>query len=111
MFGPDSKASLSIDEITKLVEGVRAIEISLNHRIDKQDNARYSQLKSIFEKSLAVNKDLPKGHILTFEDLEAKKPKGYGVDASEYGSVVEKALSKELKAWAFVDEDSLKMEV
>ena len=108
MFGPDSKASLTIDEIAKLVEGVKAIEISLSHKIDKQNNSRFSELKTIFEKSLAVNKDLPKGHILTSDDLEAKKPKGYGVDASEYGSVVGKSLTKELKAWAFLERDSLK---
>ena len=107
MFGPDTKASLTIDEIKKLVEGVRAIEISLKHNIDKQDNTRFSELKGIFEKSLAVNKDLKAGAVITFDDLEAKKPKGHGIDASQYQSVIGKKVSTDLKQWDFLTSDSL----
>ena len=76
MFGPDAKASLTIDEIARLVEGTRQIATAHAHPVDKNDNRRFGELKSIFEKSLAVNKDLPAGHILTFDDLEAKNQKG-----------------------------------
>ena len=107
MFGPDTKASITIDEIKKLVEGVRAIEISLKYNIDKQDNARFSELKGIFEKSLAVNKDLKAGAVITFDDLEAKKPKGHGMDASQYQSVIGKKVSIDLKQWDFLTLDSL----
>ena len=107
MFGPDTKASITIDEIKKLVEGVRAIEISLKHNIDKQDSARFSELKGIFEKSLAVNKDLKAGAVITFDDLEAKKPKGHGMDASQYQSVIGKKVSIDLKQWDFLTLDSL----
>jgi len=107
MFGPDTKASITIDEIKKLVEGVRAIEISLKYNIDKQDNVRFSELKGIFEKSLAVNKDLKAGAVITFDDLEAKKPKGHGMDASQYQSVIGKKVSIDLKQWDFLTLDSL----
>ena len=60
-------------------------------------------LKSIFEKSLAVNKDLTKGHILKFEDMEAKKPKGYGIDASNFGKLIGKELKKDLNKWDFLN--------
>ncbi len=49
-----------------------------NHPIDKTDNSPYLGLKKIFGKTLAVITDLPKGHQLTFDDLEAKKPANYG---------------------------------
>ena len=107
MFGPDSPASLTIDEIARLVEGVRQIERSLHYPIDKSDNSRYARLKGIFEKSLAINKDLPAGHILTFEDLEAKKPKGYGIDASRWQEVIGKPLKRNLEAWEFLSDDCL----
>jgi len=107
MFGPDSKASLTIEEISKLVEGVKAIETSLKHNIDKQDNKHFAELKGIFEKSLAVNKDLPKGHILTFDDLEAKKPKGYGIDASIYEDVIGKIVLKDLQKWDFLTAEDI----
>ena len=107
MFGPDSPASLTIDEIARLVEGVRQIERSLQHPIDKSDNSRFAQLKNIFEKSLAVNKDLPAGHILRFEDLEAKKPKGYGIDASRWQEVIGKSLRRDREAWEFLTKEDI----
>ena len=108
MFGPDTKASMTIDEIMKLVEGVRAIEMSLKHIIDKQDNSKFRELKGIFEKSLAVNKDMKAGSIITFDDLEAKKPKGYGIDASKYQSVIGKVLKEDMKQWEFLTFENLK---
>jgi len=107
MFGPDASASMDIDEITFLVKGVRQIERSLAHKIDKNDNAKFNTLKGIFEKSLAVNKELKEGHVITFDDLEAKKPKGYGVDASKYESIIGKKLNKNLNKWDFLNQGDI----
>ena len=54
--------------------------------------------RSIFEKSLAVNKDLPKNHILQFEDLESKKPKGCGINASRFEEIIGQKLKKPLRS-------------
>ncbi|WP_442787007.1 N-acetylneuraminate synthase family protein [Flavobacterium suncheonense] len=105
MFGPDSKSSLTFPEVTQLVEDVKAIATAKNNPIDKNTNSQFSELKSIFEKSLAVNKDLPQGHVLTFDDLEAKKPKGYGVLASDYEKLLGKKTTKPLKQWDFLTEE------
>ncbi|MBL4663082.1 MAG: N-acetylneuraminate synthase family protein, partial [Flavobacteriaceae bacterium] len=70
-FGPDVTSSLTMEEVSSLVKGVENISKALLHPIDKTDNSRFTELKNIFEKSLAVNKNLQKGHILTFQDLEA----------------------------------------
>ena len=45
--------------------------------------------------------------MITFEDLEAKKPKGYGVDASEFEKVIGKKLLRDLKHWEFLKKDDL----
>lgn len=102
MFGPDAQSSLEIDEISVLVEGVRSIERSLNNPINKNDNKQFAEMKSIFEKSLAINKDLPKGSMIKVEDLEAKKPKDMGISASDFTSVVGKILKHDLKQWDFI---------
>ena len=107
MFGPDATSSLTIDETKQLVEGVRAIEAANNNPIDKADNSQYKSLKAIFEKSLAVNRDLPQGHILRFEDLEAKKPSGFGIAASKYEQVVGVKLQKAIKKWTFLSAEYL----
>ncbi|AOW19511.1 N-acetylneuraminate synthase family protein [Urechidicola croceus] len=103
MFGPDAKSSLTIAETSLLVNGVRNIEKALQNPIDKNNNFQFSDLKQIFEKSLAVNKDLDIGHVLTFSDLETKKPKGYGILASDYKNVIGKTLNKPMKKWDFLN--------
>ncbi|NJY63635.1 N-acetylneuraminate synthase [Salinimicrobium sp. CDJ15-81-2] len=107
MFGPDASSSLEIHEITKLVSAVKNINLAQQHPVDKSDNSSSTDLKNIFEKSLAVNKDLPADHILTFEDLESKKPKGYGIEASKFREVIGRKLNRELKQWEFLNEQDL----
>ena len=107
LFGPDAKSSLEIDEIKQLVEGVRFLEKSLQNPIDKSDNSEYTGLKKIFEKTLAVNKDLAAGHVLTFEDLEAKKPAKMGIAAGEFRAVIGEKLKVEKKKWDFLKSGDL----
>lgn len=107
--GPDASSSLEIDEISQLVDSIKNISKALKNRIDKRDNSSFKELKSIFEKSLAVNKSLQKNHILSFDDLEAKKPKGYGIGASEFEKVIGKRLVRDMVQWSFLNEDDLNL--
>jgi len=107
MFGPDSPVSLIPGQVKMLVQGMRQIETSLAQPIDKQDNTAFLSLKNIFEKSLAVNKDLPAGHLLVTDDLEAKKPKGYGIPVSQFREVISKKLAQPLAWYDFLREEDL----
>ena len=107
MFGPDSQSSLNIAETRELVKGIRYIEKMRNSTIDKNDISKFKDLKTIFEKSLAVNKDLNKGHILTFDDLEGKKPYGYGIDTKEYQKLIGKKINCDLSKWAFLKKEHI----
>jgi len=102
MFGPDATSSLTIEQIKKLVIGVRQIEQALFTPVDKNTNNQFQPLKQIFEKSLAVNKDLSMGHTLSIADLEAKKPKSYGIPADRFKEVLGKPLKVSKKAWEFL---------
>jgi N,N'-diacetyllegionaminate synthase len=108
MFGPDSKASLEIDEIKKAVEGIRFIEEVLDNPINKDEFSKeFIELKKIFGKSLAVNKDLRKGSIITFDDLESKKPFGYGIPVEDYKKVIGKKLKVDKKKWDFLRKEDI----
>ncbi|TDP59218.1 N-acetylneuraminate synthase family protein [Flavobacterium dankookense] len=107
MFGPDAVASLTIEETKQLVDDVAAIYLAQNHVISKETNEQFKELKAIFEKSLAINKNLPKGHIITFDDLESKKPKGYGIPASDFQKVIGAKLKNDKSQWDFLNEDDL----
>ena len=104
MFGPDSKSSLTIKEIHKLVKGVKQIDKDLKSSIDyKLDSSSFSALKNIFEKSLSVNKNLKKGHKILFSDLESKKPSNKGIPASLFQKVIGKKLKRDIKKWEFIN--------
>lgn len=107
IFGPDAIASLTIEETKLLVESVHDIQLSMNNPIDKNNNNQFKELKSIFEKSLAVNKDLPINHVITFDDLESKKPKGFGISATDFQKVIGKKLNKQKSQWDFLNEEDL----
>lgn len=102
MFGPDSKASLEIDQITKLVESIRNLEIAFNSEYSKNDASEFSLLKTMFGKSLAVNKDLFKGQIIHLEDLESKKPGNIGIGSKNFEMVIGKKLLVDKKKWDFI---------
>jgi N-acetylneuraminate synthase len=107
MFGPDTKASLTIAETKQLVSWVNDIDKALKNPIIKNNNQAYTELKLIFEKSLAVNKKLSAGHLLTFDDLESKKPKGYGISAADFQKVIGKKLKVDKAQWDFLNEEDL----
>ncbi len=103
LFGPDVKSSLTMKETKRLVKAISNIQEAMEHPINKSDNSAFTELKSIFEKSLAINKNVRKGHIITFADLETKKPKGYGILASEYEKIIGKVIMKDLNQWDFLN--------
>lgn len=102
MFGPDSKASLNIREVSQLVQSVRKLNQSLIHTSDKTDASSYNELKVLFGKSLSVNKNLQAGHMLSLEDLESKKPENRGIAAKDFNAVLGKKLNKALTKWDFI---------
>ena len=71
----------------------------------KKDNSKFKNLKDIFEKSLAVNKNLKKGDVLTFDDLEGKKPKGFGINANEFEKYLGKKINRDLIKWDFINKE------
>tara|TARA_R110000850_G_scaffold150497_1_gene273183 strand:- start:79670 stop:80683 length:1014 start_codon:yes stop_codon:yes gene_type:complete len=105
--GPDASSSLTIQETSTLVKAIKNIAEALQQPVNKNDIAQFSSLKNIFEKSLAVNKDMKAGHLITFNDLEAKKPKGYGLEASRFQEVLGKPLRRDKKQWDFLNLDDL----
>jgi len=107
LFGPDAIASLTMEETKQLVEAVNAIHVATTNPIDKNTNESYLELKAIFEKSLAINKNLPKGHSITFDDLETKKPKGFGISAADFEKVLGKNLRTNKYQWDFLNEEDL----
>ena len=103
IFGPDSKSSLTIDETMQLVKAVRNIKTALNNPVDKNDISNFRDVKDIFEKSLSINKDMKSGEVITKDDLEAKKPRGFGISASDYLKIIGMKVKNNIEKYSFIN--------
>ncbi|MDC0319206.1 N-acetylneuraminate synthase family protein [Verrucomicrobia bacterium] len=103
MFGPDSKASLTIKQVKQLVKGIEQLKIAKSNPATKSLNEEMINLKNIFEKSLSVNKVMKKGMTLNFEDLEGKKPYGKGISAKEFNNVIGRKLLVNKNKWDYLN--------
>ena len=108
IFGPDSKSSLTIDETMQLVKAVRDIKTALNNPVDKNDISNFRDVKDIFEKSLSINKDMKSGEVITKDDLEAKKPRGFGISASDYLKIIGMKVKNDIKKYSFINYKDIK---
>lgn len=107
MFGPDAAASLTVDEFGKLVEGIRFVERARSGDAGKTLNPELEQLRGMFGRSIAVNRDLPAQHVVQFGDLESKKPAGMGLPANNLDGVLGRTLKHAKSRWDFLQEDDL----
>jgi N-acetylneuraminate synthase len=97
-FGPDVQSSVTIEELKKIVEGVRMISSSLSAGLDKdQITSRTSNLKSNFGRSWALSKSLIKGTTLTRNHLTLKKP-GTGIPFDNLGKIIGSVLSQDVES-------------
>jgi N-acetylneuraminate synthase len=97
-FGPDVPASVTMEQLRALVDGVRFIERMRAHPVDKDAVAVEMQpLRDIFTRSLVARVDLPAGTVVTAAHLVAKKP-GTGMSPDRLTEVVGRRLRRSVDA-------------
>jgi N-acetylneuraminate synthase len=107
MFGPDARASLTVDDFAQLVRGIRYLEQARGDGPDKALDEQKQELRRMFGKALAVNRDLPAGHVLAFEDLEGKKPADGGLPVSAMDQIIGRVLACNKQRWDFLRQGDL----
>ena len=103
MFGPDAIASLTIEEVKQLVESVEFAENACGQTELKESSERFDEMRTLFGKSLSAKHPLSIGHSIQKEDLETKKPAGYGRPAADFQKLLGKKLIHALPANHFIN--------
>jgi N,N'-diacetyllegionaminate synthase len=103
MFGPDAKASLTLEQTAMLVEGVRKINSSLKAQYSKENSEKYDVLKVLFGKSLTTKRSVKKGDVIVFNDMETSKPGNKGISAKDFEQLVGKTWSHDLPSHHFIN--------
>jgi N,N'-diacetyllegionaminate synthase len=96
MEGPDHKASLSPDDLIKMVKAIRNIENALG---SSEKKISQSEQKNIIvaRKSVHLARNLSAGHIIKESDLVMKRP-GNGISPMKIKQIIGKSLKRPLKS-------------
>jgi N,N'-diacetyllegionaminate synthase len=85
-FGPDHAASLNPEELAQMVVAIDQVGRALGDG-NKIVNSYEIKQRQVHRKSVVANRDIKKGHILTFDDIVLKKP-GLGIEPKYFDDVI-----------------------
>lgn len=107
MFGPDVPASLTVEELKQLCEGVRFINRMMAAPVDKDAAAgELAGMRRLFTKSVVIARDLPAGTALKSEHVTLKKP-GTGIPGERLPALLGRKLRCAKAANEFLAEEDL----
>jgi sialic acid synthase len=105
MKGTDQAGSLGIDGIYRMVRDIRILEMSLGkEEIFIDPSVQSAKIK--LERSIAANKDLPVGHVITENDLHLLSP-GDGFKWIEKDKVIGATVKVVIKKDEIIYKDQL----
>ncbi|CAH1961385.1 unnamed protein product [Acanthoscelides obtectus] len=90
--GSDHKCSLELCEFKQLVTNIRNLEKSLGQTVKKIQPSEMECFQKL-GKTIVYSKDLLKGHMLVYGDLDIKVAEPGGVDGSEINNIYGKILN------------------
>ncbi|MBU7592277.1 N-acetylneuraminate synthase [Metabacillus halosaccharovorans] len=93
--GPDHKASLIPNEFKQMVNGIRNIEHAMGNS-DKRVTPSEQKTKELVRRSIYAGKDLPRGSIISLDDLVYLRP-NKGIEACYYLDVIGQHLINDKK--------------
>ena len=107
MFGPDVVASITSQELKSLVDGIRYIEKTANHPVDKSiPDAEATPLREIFMKSLYSSQNITAGEKISLQHLVAKKP-GTGIPVNQIETIVGLSANKNIEKNTMIKREDL----
>ena len=92
--GPDHVASLEPKELKAMVNAIRNIELAMSGDGVKKPSESEIKNITIARKSIHLNKNLSKGHVICEEDIIALRP-GDGISPMEWNILLGKKLKEE----------------
>jgi N-acetylneuraminate synthase len=107
MYGTSVDASLTTEELSELVEGVRFIETMQATPVDKDEMAKAkAHLRPVFFRSVVMRDAMKAGSKLEKADMTTKKP-GTGISAELLNDLVGRELAKDVSADQLLREEDL----
>ncbi len=94
-IGWDNQMATEPAEMKRLIEGCRKVHSALGQYERMLTAEEFEQQKKM-RRSMVAAVDMPSGHVITEEDLTAKRP-GEGIPVSEYEKLVGRTLNRNIE--------------
>lgn len=104
--GPDHRASLTIEQLTQLVDQIRAVEQALGCS-EKRPTESELPVRQLVRRSLTVVRPLSEGSRICSQDLEIMRP-GDGIPPRFRSDIVGKRVAREISAGTTLQWSDLK---
>ena len=95
MQGPDHKASLEPNELKKMIEEIRNVELALGSGEKKPTDTEKENI-TIARKSIVAKRDIKKGEYYTEENITTKRP-GNGINPMLWKNVIGKKAIRDFE--------------
>ena len=95
MEGPDHKASLEPDELSKMVSSIRNIEKAMGDGMKKPSGSEIKN-RDIVRKSIVASKEIKSGELFSEDNITAKRP-GDGISPMHWYEVLGTEAIKDFK--------------
>ena len=107
MFGPDVESSITLKELSQVVQGSHILFEARRSPVNKNISVScLKEMRSNFQQSLIVVSDMAKGSKLTRENLDTRKP-CVGIPADEFNATIGRRINKGIKAGEFISHSDL----
>lgn len=103
--GPDHRASVEPKDFAELVRLLRAVEAGLGDGV-KRPRPVENDVRAVARKSLVWRADLDAGHVVTVDDLTAKRP-GSGMAPDRMDEVVGRRIARSVAGGTMVGVDDV----
>jgi N-acetylneuraminate synthase len=95
MYGSDAPNAMEPDDFRRFADGLHEIAAMRANPVDKDDLSPYTEMKTIFEKSIVTVCAIAAGATLAESDLAGKKP-GDGISAARMRDIVGRRVKRAL---------------
>lgn len=83
--GPDQSVSIDFDDLAKLVEGIRKIEVGLGNK--KKVHKKEEAVRTWAFRSIVSTKPIAQGSVITQDDIWSKRP-GTGIPSHQMDEII-----------------------
>lgn len=102
--GPDQSVSIEFDELARLVEGTRKIEVGLG--TEKSVHGREADIRTWAFRSIVSTRHIAKGETITQEEIWSKRP-GTGIPAHQMDEVIGCRAARDIAGNSLISWDDL----